>query len=187
MTYRMNDPMNNARVPLLGFAAFSGTGKTTLLQRVIPRLRAEGIRVGLVKHAHHAFDVDQPGKDSYELRQAGASPVLLTSSHRRVVMTEHEEPSDPVLNHELAFLDQSGIDLLLVEGFKKSRFPKIELHRPRLGKPLLFPDDDAIIAIATDASLEFVPPIPCLELNNIDQMVAFILSWFAEEKERRPS
>lgn len=177
-----NPLLSNARVPLLGFAAFSGTGKTTLLKQVIPRLVAEGLRVGLIKHAHHAFDVDHPGKDSHELRMAGASPVMLSSSHRRAVMTEHAQPADPVLNHELAFLDQSGIDLLLVEGFKKARFPKVELHRPALGKPLLYPEDDAIIALATDEPLAVPPSVPCLDLNDIDQMVSFIVSWFAAER-----
>lgn len=168
----------NARVPLLGFAAFSGTGKTTLLTRLIPLLMAEGLRVGLIKHAHHAFEVDYPGKDSYELRRAGASPVMLSSSHRRAVMTEHRSPREPVLNEELLHFEQTGLDLILVEGFKREPFPKIELHRPILGLPLLFPGDATILAIATDAALAVEPPIPRLDLNDPARIARFILTDF---------
>lgn len=168
----------NARVPLLGFAAASGTGKTTLLVKLIPLLKVEGLRVGLIKHAHHAFEVDKPGKDSFELRQAGASPVMLSSSHRRAVLTEHPEPADPSLNQELLYLDQTAVDLLLVEGFKREALPKIELHRPALGQPLLFPADDHIVAIATDAVLAPPCPLPCLDINNPAELAHFILTRF---------
>lgn len=168
----------NARAPLLGFAAASGTGKTTLLKSLIPLLKAEGLRIGLIKHAHHAFEVDQPGKDSFELRQAGASPVMLSSSHRRALIIEHPAPFEPVLNDELRFLDQSGVDLLLVEGFKREAFPKIELHRSALGNPLLYPADPHIIAIATDTPLAPAPPIPCLDINHPAQIADFILTRF---------
>jgi molybdopterin-guanine dinucleotide biosynthesis protein B len=168
----------NARVPLLGFAAASGTGKTTLLKAVIPLLKAEGLRVGLIKHAHHAFEVDKPGKDSFELRQAGASPVMLSSSHRRAIITEHPEPADPALIQELRFLDQRAVDLVLVEGFKREALPKIELHRPALGHPLLFPADDNIIAIATDAVLATPCPLPCLDINNPAEIAHFIMTRF---------
>jgi molybdopterin-guanine dinucleotide biosynthesis protein B len=163
-----------ASVPVLGFAAFSGTGKTTLLLKLIPLLRDQGLRVGLIKHAHHGFDIDHPGKDSHELRHAGASPVLITSSIRRAIVTERPLPRDPVLAEELACFDPGSADLILVEGFKRERFPKIELHRPVLGHPLLFPDDETIIAIATDASLPIPPPIPLLDLNRPEEIVAFI-------------
>ena len=168
----------NARVPLLGFAAYSGTGKTTLLTKLIPRLMAEGLRIGLIKHGHHDFEIDHPGKDSYELRRAGASPVMLSSSRRRAVITEHRPPREPVLNDELAHFDQTSLDLILVEGFKREAFPKIELHRPALGKPLLFPEDRTIIAIATDAALAPEPPIPRLDLNDPDRIARFILKDF---------
>ena len=171
-------PLSNARVPLLGFAAFSGTGKTTLLKQLIPLLKARGLRVGLIKHAHHEFEVDRPGKDSYELRQAGASPVMLSSSHRRAIITEHPEPFEPSLDQELGYLDQSAIDVLLVEGFKREHFPKIELHRAALGKPLLFPEDDAIIAIATDEPLAVNAGIPQLDINDPGQIAGFILREF---------
>ncbi len=173
----MNQPMP-AFPPLLGFAAFSGTGKTTLLKQLIPLLKAKGLRVGLIKHSHHAFEIDHPGKDSYVLRQAGASPVMLSSSHRRAVITEHPAPKEPVLQDELAYFDTSGLDLVLVEGFKHERFPKIELHRPSLGRPLLFPDDDSIIALATDAPPAHLPDIPVLDINDPAAIVRFILGGF---------
>lgn len=181
LAVNLSTGLTNARVPLLGFAAASGTGKTTLLKTLIPLLKAEGLRIGLIKHAHHAFEVDQPGKDSFVLRQAGASPVMLSSSHRRALITEHPTPSEPVLNDELQFLDQSGIDLLLVEGFKREAFPKIELHRRALANPLLYPADHHIIAIAVDAPLEPTPPIPCLDLNRPEQIADFILTRFLPE------
>jgi molybdopterin-guanine dinucleotide biosynthesis protein B len=167
-----------AHPPLLGFAAFSGTGKTTLLKQAIPLLKAQGLRVGLIKHSHHAFEIDHPGKDSHVLRQAGASPVMLSSSHRRAVITEHPEPKEPVLQDELACFDASGLDLILVEGFKHERFPKIELHRPSLGRPLLFPEDDSIIALATDAAPARLPDIPVLDINDPGAIVRFILGDF---------
>ncbi len=172
------DRLPAARVPLLGFAAFSGTGKTTLLRQLIPLLNAAGLRVGLIKHAHHAFEVDHPGKDSYELRHAGATPVMLSASHRRAIITEHAEPADPVLNEELAYFDQTAIDLVLVEGFKREAFPKIELHRPALGHPLLYPADDTIIALAADDASLLPPTIPQLDLNQPGQLCAFILDRF---------
>lgn len=168
----------NARVPLLGFAAFSGTGKTTLLTQLIPRVTVRGLRVGLIKHSHHDFEIDYPGKDSYELRRAGASPVMLSSSHRRAVITELPEVREPALDDELRHFDQTGLDLILVEGFKHERFPKIELHRPALGRPLLFPDDDTIIAIASDAPLPVEPAIPRLDLNDPERIAHFILDDF---------
>ncbi|MFN5746125.1 MAG: molybdopterin-guanine dinucleotide biosynthesis protein B [Methylococcaceae bacterium] len=166
----------NASVPLLGFAAWSGTGKTTLLACLIPLLKARGLRVGLIKHAHHDFDIDHPGKDSFKLRQAGASPVLVCSARRRALMTEHPEPVEPTLAGELACLDQTGLDLLLIEGFKREAFPKIELHRPALGKPLLFPDDPAIIAIATEADVQLTTGLPRLDINQPQAVAEFILT-----------
>lgn len=176
--------MPHARVPLLGFAALSGTGKTTLLKQLIPLLGAEGLRVGIIKHAHHSFEVDTPGKDSFELRHAGASPVMLCSSRRRVIMTDHPVPSEPCLNEELRHLNQDGLDLLLVEGFKREAFPKLELHRPSLGHPLLYPGDSRIIGIASDHELLPAPPIPCLDLNQPLTVVDFILQRFLPEARR---
>ncbi len=168
----------HARVPLLGFAAYSGTGKTTLLKQLIPLLRAEGLRIGLIKHAHHEADIDQPGKDSHELRMAGASPVMLSTARRRAIIMEHAEPRDPVLDEELRYLDQSALDLLLVEGFKRESLPKIELHRPALGHQPLYPNDPHVIAMAVDEVLDPPPPIPCFDINQPRQLLDFILTRF---------
>lgn len=159
---------------VLGFAAYSGTGKTTLLKQLIPLLKAQGLKVGLIKKSHHDFEIDKPGKDSFELRQAGASPVMLTSSHRRALITEHSELRERCLAEELAYFDLDSVDLVLVEGYKDESFPKIELHRPSLGKPLLFPQDPAIIAIACDGLLPLQPSIPLFDLNEPEAIAQFI-------------
>lgn len=164
----------NAQVPVIGFAACSGTGKTTLLERIIPLLKGAGLNVGLIKHSHHSFEIDQPEKDSFRLRRSGANPVMLTSSKRRAVMTEINEPREPELDEELKYFDQSGLDLILVEGFKKEEFPKIELNRRKLGHPLMFPSDHSIIALATDIPLLHEPPIPWLDLNEPTMIADFI-------------
>jgi len=173
--------MINARVPILGFAAPSGTGKTTLLTQLIPQLKAHKIRVGLIKHSHHNFQIDKPGKDSFRLREAGATPVMLVSSHRRAIITEFENPQEPSLNEQLAHFDQSCLDLILVEGFKRESFPKIELHRPSLGQNCFYPLDNSIIAIATDQSLTQEREIFHLDLNNITQITDFILHTFLKK------
>lgn len=162
---------------VLGFAAFSGTGKTTLLKQLIPLLKAQGLKVGLIKKSHHDFEIDKPGKDSYELRMAGASPVMLSSSHRRAIITEHSEQRERSLAEELAYFDLDSVDLVLVEGYKDESFPKIELHRPSLGKPLLFPQDPAIIAIACDGPLPLQAHIPLLDLNEPATIAQFIIDW----------
>ncbi len=167
--------LKNARIPIVGLAAFSGTGKTTLLTRLIPLLRERGLRVGVVKHAHHSFEIDKRGKDSHELRQAGANPVLIGSRHRWALMMETPGQEEPVLDDLLTRLDQDDLDLILVEGFKHEQFPKIELHRPSFGNPLLYPDDPSVVAIATDEALSKPAPIPVLALNRPEQIVAFIL------------
>jgi molybdopterin-guanine dinucleotide biosynthesis protein B len=178
--------LTRARVPLLGIAAWSGTGKTTLLVQILPRLRARGLRVGLVKQSHHAFDVDTPGKDSYELRKAGASPVLLASRARWALMVETPAQSEPVLNDLLAHLDPSGLDLILVEGFKHEAFPKIELYRADLGKPPIYPTDPEVIAVATDGPLDPVPGVPVLDLNRPDQVTDFVLDYLARWTKEHP-
>lgn len=171
--------MVHARCPVLGFAAFSGTGKTTLLVKLLPRLRAAGLRIGMIKHAHHKFDVDVPGKDSYELRKAGASQMLVTSSRRWALMTDLDEERDPVLQEMLDRLDQAGLDLVLVEGFKHEAFPKIELHRPATGSALICPEDPNVIAVATDAPLAVPPGLPLLDLNDVDGIAQFVQSFCA--------
>lgn len=167
-------------VPVLGFAAFSGTGKTTLLIKLLPMLKARGLRIGMIKHAHHSFDIDHPGKDSYELRKAGAEQMLIASRIRWALMVETDPPTEPRLQDLLPRLDQATLDLILVEGFKHERFPKIELHRPNLGHPLLFPEDDSIIAVACDAPLPVRTSLPVLDLNDPGQIADFILTRFLQ-------
>ena len=170
--------MKNALIPILGFAAFSGTGKTTLLTKLIPLLKETGLRVALIKHSHHNFEIDKPGKDSYRLREAGASPVLLVSSHRRAIITEFSEIKQPKLSEQLKVLDQSGLDLILVEGFKAENFPKIELHRPSLNQPLIYPNDSTIIAFATDTKTSFNNMPTLLDINDPQMISEFILNIF---------
>lgn len=164
--------------PILGFAAYSGTGKTTLLTQLIPLLNARGLRIGMIKHAHHKFDIDKPGKDSYELRKAGAGQMLIASKNRWALMVETpDNEADPRLDHMLAQLDQDNLDLILVEGFKHVAFPKIELHRPSTGKALLFPEDKDIIAVACDEPMTLQTELPLLDLNNPAMIADFILEF----------
>jgi molybdopterin-guanine dinucleotide biosynthesis protein B len=158
--------MRNAQVPILGFVAASGTGKTTLLTQLIPLLKAKGFRIGLIKHSHHAFEIDYPGKDSFRLRAAGATTVMLVSAYSRAVITEFTSPEELELDQQLAYLPQSDLDLILVEGFKTARFPKIELHRLALTPPLLYKDDWDIIAVASDGEISLTRDITRLDLNN---------------------
>jgi molybdopterin-guanine dinucleotide biosynthesis protein B len=166
--------MQNAQIPVLGFVAASGTGKTTLLTQLIPILKQSGLRIGLIKHSHHDFEIDRPGKDSFRLREAGASPVMLVSRYRRAIITEFTSEAEPRLDDQLKQFDQSELDLILVEGFRAEQFSKIELHRPSLEKPLLYPNDPDIIAIATDAVLETPDYLVQLELNRPETIAAFI-------------
>jgi molybdopterin-guanine dinucleotide biosynthesis protein B len=170
--------MQHAHIPMLGFAAFSGTGKTTLLTQTIPILKHHGLRIGLIKHSHHNFQIDQPGKDSFRLRAAGASSVMLVSTHRRAIITEITPEQEPRLDDQLKLFDQSELDLILVEGFKAEQFPKIELHRPSLNKPLLYPNDPDIIAIASDCTLETPDTLTQLDINQPEMIAAFILNQF---------
>ncbi len=164
--------------PVLGFAAFSGTGKTTLLTQLIPLLTAKGLRIAIIKHSHHDFEIDQPGKDSYELHHAGSSQTLLTSKYRSALITENKPNKEPDLEKEIAKLELSSIDLILVEGFRHvSSLQRIELHRPSLGKPLLFPNEEHIIAIATDASID--TPLPTLDINSPMGIADFIQHWLS--------
>lgn len=164
--------------PLLGFAAYSGTGKTTLLVKVLPLLRARGLRVAMIKHAHHDFDIDQPGKDSYELRKAGAEQMLIASNFRRALMTETPAGSEPQLDELLAELNLEAIDLVLVEGFRHHAFAKIELHRPSTGKDLIFPGDKDVVAVASDAVIE-TGALPLLDLNSAQAVADFIVRWLS--------
>ena len=171
-------------VPILGFCAYSGTGKTTLLKQLIPILKLAGLRIAVVKHAHHSFDIDHPGKDSYELRQAGADQMLVVSRQRMAWIREmhNESQEEPVLEDALVVLQTNDLDLVLVEGFKQTAFPKIELYRASLGKPLMYPLDANIIAIAADSHLDNSAKVPLqLNLNQPEEIADFIrenfLNW----------
>lgn len=166
--------------PLLGFAAYSGTGKTTLLVKVLPLLRARGLRVAMIKHAHHDFDIDQPGKDSYELRKAGAEQMLIASNFRRALMTETPAGTEPQLAELMAELNLEAIDLVLVEGFRHHSFPKIELHRPSTHKALIFPVDRDVVAVASDAVIE-TGALPLLDLNSAQAVADFIEAWLTRQ------
>lgn len=166
-------------IPILGFSAFSGTGKTTLLRQVIPALKQRGLRVSVIKHAHHDFDLDFPGKDSYELRKAGADQTVICTMTRMAMVTEFMQPSEePDLQQIVASLDSSRADIVLVEGYKDIRFPKIELHRAALRKPYLYPHDDTVIAIACDAQPPEGISIPVLDINDIESIARFIYDDF---------
>jgi molybdopterin-guanine dinucleotide biosynthesis protein B len=166
----------NGNIPVLGFAAWSGTGKTTLLRQLIPRLAERGLRTGVIKHAHHDFDIDIPGKDSYELRKAGAPQVLVASARRQALITETPGGNDPDLDALVARLDHDTLDLVLVEGFRHVAFPRMELHRHATGHPPLYPDDASIIAVACDHPLDDCP-LPVLDLNVPAAIGEFILEW----------
>jgi molybdopterin-guanine dinucleotide biosynthesis protein MobB len=157
--------MIQSTVPTLGFAAFSGTGKTTLLKKLIPILLERGVRVGVVKHTHHDIEMDKPGKDSYELRKAGAQELIIASGKRWILTVEREE-EEPELQEVINRLDQTKLDLILVEGFKQEQLPKIELHRPSRNKPLLYPSDANIIALGTDEASTTLGDLPVLDLNH---------------------
>jgi len=168
--------MSTARVPVIGFVAPSGSGKTTLLKKLVPALRKRGLRVGYLKHAHHSFDLDVPGKDSYEIREAGAQQTLLASSQRWALQVEkREKGDDPVLEDMLARFESDRLDLVLVEGFKHAAYPKIEVHRTVVGKPPLYPEDSDIIAVATDRALPRGSHPPELPVEDPEAIADFVL------------
>ncbi len=158
---------------IFGFAGWSGSGKTTLLEKLIPALTARGLTVSLVKHAHHDFDVDQPGKDSYRHRQAGCREVLVASSRRYALMHELRGSPEPTLDALVARL--SPCDLVLVEGFKREPgLSKLEVHREDNGKPFLYGDDPSIIAVAADTTLAIA--LPVFGLDAIEPIADFVLA-----------
>ncbi len=157
---------------IIGLAGWSGSGKTTLLAKVIPRLVARGLEVSTLKHAHHAFDVDQPGKDSHSHPMAGATEVLVGSSGRWALVHELRGAAEPALGVLLKKL--SPVDLVLVEGYKRERHPKLEVYRACIGKPLLHPDDPAIVAIASDAPLP-AARVPVVDLDDIERIADILI------------
>ncbi len=156
---------------IFGIAGWSGSGKTTLVSALIPYFAARGLSVSTVKHAHHAFDIDTPGKDSWRHREAGAREVMVASARRWALMHELRGADEPSLDALIA--QMTPVDLLLIEGFKRHPHPKIEVHRPSVGKPYLYPDDPGILAIASDEILAV--PLPLLPLDDVGGIASFIL------------
>jgi molybdopterin-guanine dinucleotide biosynthesis protein B len=158
---------------IFGLAGWSGSGKTTLLTRLLPELIGRGYAVSTVKHAHHNFDIDKPGKDSFEHRRAGATEVMVSSANRWALM--HEIRDTPELNLEALVARMSPVDLLLVEGFKRDSHAKLEIHRPSVGKELLCLDDPYIVAVASDEAIPKVC-VPVLDLDDVPTIANFILA-----------
>jgi molybdopterin-guanine dinucleotide biosynthesis protein B len=156
---------------VIGIAGYSGSGKTTLIEKLIPVLVREGLRVSLIKHAHHEFDIDHAGKDSYRHRHAGCSEVLISSSKRWALMHELRGGAEPSLQEQLKHL--SPCDLVIVEGYKSEPVPKIEVHRRAGHTPLLFPEDAQVVAIATDEPLD--TRLPQLDVDDAEDVARFIV------------
>lgn len=166
---------------VVGFAGFSGSGKTTLVEQLIPELRLRGLRVSVVKHAHHSFDIDHPGKDTYRHREAGAFEVVAASDKRLMLVREFEQPATLSVHHLLAELYQ-GVDWVLVEGFKESDILKLEVWRAptadQEARPVRYPEDDFVVAIATDTPEQLPAPtqLPVLDLNHPELVAQWLLA-----------
>ena len=160
---------------VVGFCGYSGSGKTTLVEQLVARLAVAGQRVSVVKHAHHAFDIDHPGKDSWRHRKAGAHEIVIASNLRLAKIREFEQPAAPTAQQLIAEL--APCDWVLVEGFKRAALPKIEIWRAATGQPLQFPDDPHVLAIATDSpdALPKLSTLPVLDLNDADAVVGFLV------------
>ena len=165
---------------VIGIAGYSGSGKTTLIEKVIPLLVAEGLRVSLIKHAHHAFDVDHPGKDSWRHRQAGCTEVLVTSGERWARMHEMRGAPEPGLHEQLKRF--SPCDVVIVEGYKSEPIPKIEVHRRDAGAQLLYPGDPHVVAVATDEPLE--TSLPQLPLHDAAAVARFLVRYLGLDRAR---
>jgi len=158
---------------IIGLAGWSGSGKTTLITKLIPCLRARGVKVSTLKHAHHGFDMDKPGKDSFMHREAGATEVIVSSARRWAIL--HELRDEGEWDFRALVAKMSPVDLVLVEGFKRDAFPKLEIHRVANGKPLLYPQDPHIVAVASDTALPEVK-LPVLDLNVIEPIADLLLA-----------
>ncbi|PKH58197.1 bifunctional molybdopterin-guanine dinucleotide biosynthesis protein MobB/molybdopterin molybdotransferase MoeA [Shewanella sp. Choline-02u-19] len=179
----MSIPFTNPLpIPVLGFCAYSGTGKTTLLKQLIPELNRRGIRLAVIKHAHHNFDVDIPGKDSFEMRKAGAKQMLVASHIRWALMTEDARESDPELPYLLKQIETDSVDIVLVEGFKKLELPKIELHRAAHGKPFIHTHDENILAVACCDDTKLPSELQRLDINNVAQIADYVSDYIAAWK-----
>jgi molybdopterin-guanine dinucleotide biosynthesis protein B len=172
---------------VFGLAGYSGAGKTTLLEQLIPRFVARGMTVSLIKHTHHNFDLDRTGKDSYRHREAGATEVMLSCDQRWVLMHELRGRPEPTFEEQLA--NFSPCDLLLVEGFKDTPIPKLEVHRPENGKPFIWPENASVVAVALPlaAQLPSDCPLPRLDLDDRDAIAAFILDHVARQPDLVPA
>lgn len=170
------EPTGAERVRVIGFVGSSGSGKTTLLEQVLPLLRQAGVRVGVIKHAHHGFDMDRPGKDSYRARAAGATQVLVASRERWVLMSEATTPAaEPDFRAMLGKFDPGQVDLIIAEGFSGEAYPKIEVFRPDHEQPpRCWPGDPNVIAVASDVPQETLPPVVWLDLNRPDLVARFL-------------
>lgn len=175
---------------LLGVAGYSGSGKTTLLTRLIPRLVERGLKIGVLKHAHHRFDIDYPGKDSYELRRAGAACVMVASSHRDAFIREHRVEIEPTLTALLAEFEGRELDLVLVEGFRHEHFPKIEVHRVAAdatsARELLCATDDSILALVTDRDIAPPRALPRFDVDDLEAIEGFVLDHCARSASAWP-
>lgn len=169
----MSGQDTTAGMKVIGLAGWSGSGKTTLIVQLLPALVRRGLKVSTMKHAHHAFDVDKPGKDSYEHRAAGATEVMIGSGKRWALMHELRDEAEPD-SHDL-MQKMSPVDLLIIEGWKAKGHEKIEIHRPGHGKPLIQPDDPKIVAVASDVDLPGLP-VPRLDLNDVEGIADFIVA-----------
>jgi molybdopterin-guanine dinucleotide biosynthesis protein B len=158
---------------IIGLAGWSGSGKTTLIARLLPELVRRGLRVSTMKHAHHGFDVDQPGKDSYRHREAGATEVLVASGKRWALMHELRGDEEPMAAQLMAHM--TPVDLLIVEGFKREGHDKIEIHRRETGKPLLYPEDSHMVAVLSDEPLASCP-LPVIDIDDVAAVADFIIA-----------
>lgn len=169
--------LSRLATPLLGIAAWSGAGKTTLLEALLPLLRSRGLEVAVIKHAHHEFDIDVPGKDSHRLRQAGAAPMLVASRYRFALMMETPGRDEPHLDELIEQVLKLSPDLILIEGFKHEAIPKLELYRDAVGKPLRAFDDPWVRAVATTGAVTLPEGVERLDLDDHSMLLDWLMAW----------